>query len=326
MDSFTFSDLLTWSDRLIEWQRDALRRVLRGGTDDEDLAELCMMAVAAQQPSNSEAVAPQPRMATPTDVPADKSSTVAVSLLALRDIQHANALSEGPLEFAPTGITVVYGDNGAGKSGFTRILKRACWARARGDSVLPNIEASAPPAQASATVVVEASGKSREIPWVDGGDVDPLCARITVFDSACATAQVAKPNVLAYTPELLQVFEDLATLLRSIADRLRSEKEAMRAGSVADILATLGLNEGTRAHKLLSSLSADTTRDEVREACSLDDKARSELKTLRNALSQNADARRVVLEKALQALRDVEGLVETIATTLGGRSHREGES
>jgi len=44
--SFTFDDLITWSERLLLWQRDALRRVLTGRLTDSDIADLAAMAKA----------------------------------------------------------------------------------------------------------------------------------------------------------------------------------------------------------------------------------------------------------------------------------------
>jgi ABC-type cobalamin/Fe3+-siderophores transport system ATPase subunit len=49
-----------------------------------------------------------------------------VSLSAIKDVRAVNNLApEQTLSFAPNGVTIVYGDNGAGKSGYARILKRA---------------------------------------------------------------------------------------------------------------------------------------------------------------------------------------------------------
>ena len=54
-----------------------------------------------------------------------------VSLVNLRHETGVNALAPGQeLDFGgPTGLTVIYGDNGSGKSGYSKILKRACRSR-----------------------------------------------------------------------------------------------------------------------------------------------------------------------------------------------------
>ena len=55
---------------------------------------------------------------------------------------NVNALAENQeLPFSPQGMTIIYGNNGAGKSGYVKILKAAC--RARGtkedNEILQNI-------------------------------------------------------------------------------------------------------------------------------------------------------------------------------------------
>jgi len=50
-----------------------------------------------------------------------------------------NALPDGSaLTFAP-GLTVIYGRNGAGKTGFARVIANACFSRHRPE-ILPNRE------------------------------------------------------------------------------------------------------------------------------------------------------------------------------------------
>ena len=48
MTTFTYDDLIAWSERLPLWQRDALRRVLSGNLTDADILDLAEMAKANQ--------------------------------------------------------------------------------------------------------------------------------------------------------------------------------------------------------------------------------------------------------------------------------------
>ena len=63
-------------------------------------------------------------------ISARQTGAPAVSLKSMRGVQNVNALVEDQsLTFIPKGVTIIYGDNGAGKSGYVRVLKRACRAR-----------------------------------------------------------------------------------------------------------------------------------------------------------------------------------------------------
>ncbi len=50
-----------------------------------------------------------------------------IILSKITNIDNINALSKSSeLEFAPNGLTIVYGDNGSGKSSYVSILKHSC--------------------------------------------------------------------------------------------------------------------------------------------------------------------------------------------------------
>ena len=76
--SFTFDDLITWSERLLLWQRDALRRVLTGRLTDSDIADLAAMAKAEY--SLGPPGRPSPVPATSAHVPAASASAPPVSV------------------------------------------------------------------------------------------------------------------------------------------------------------------------------------------------------------------------------------------------------
>jgi hypothetical protein len=119
MSSFTFDDLLVWSEKLPDWQRDVLRRVLISNLTDSDIAELASIAKSTNVLSLPGTPLPVP--ATSKHIRSSGASTPPVALLALRDITYVNALASGPVAFGPDGLTVVYGDNASGKSGIARI-------------------------------------------------------------------------------------------------------------------------------------------------------------------------------------------------------------
>src|SRR5690606_39985452 len=61
--------------------------------------------------------------------------------------------------------------NGVGKSGYSRVLKKACRARDKREQVLPNAnQASAVPRRAQATFHVTIDGSKTDLVWVDGED------------------------------------------------------------------------------------------------------------------------------------------------------------
>jgi hypothetical protein len=123
-------EILQWSQDRPIWQRDALRRlVLNGELSEEDivaLTEICKSrhGLAEQQEAT---------VLSKEHVP-DKAAEAPVSLVSIFHHRGVNALAESQTLKFGSGLTLVYGDNGAGKTGCIRILKTACRARAREDS------------------------------------------------------------------------------------------------------------------------------------------------------------------------------------------------
>src|SRR3546814_7324195 len=80
-----------------------------------------------------------PKPLTKDQIPAPVKVTTHIELLAMKNMRHVNAIAENQhLAFSAGGMTVIYGDNGSGKSGYSRVLKRACRARAQAEAIYPN--------------------------------------------------------------------------------------------------------------------------------------------------------------------------------------------
>ncbi|MCH8279577.1 MAG: hypothetical protein IIC96_02740, partial [Chloroflexi bacterium] len=171
-----------------------------------------------------------------------------VNLRAIHSVQNVNALKEGErLTFGKVGLTVVYGDNGSGKSGYVRILKQICRARTpKGDTILPNIYATTtvPP---NAVIDFSANGQNKSAKWATGKAEDPLLSSISVFDCQTANVYVDGKNDVAYTPFPMKVLERLADTCREI--RKHVEAEILELERQTPTLRSLA-RTGQRHHRL----------------------------------------------------------------------------
>src|SRR5713101_4196201 len=98
-----------------------------------------------------------------------------------------NALKVGAqIDFAP-GVSVIFGENGSGKSGFVRVLKRAAGLRTAED-ILHNVRADTKPTpSAGFTITVGTAGQT--IPWKNEFGIAPL-NRMSIFDARGARLHV----------------------------------------------------------------------------------------------------------------------------------------
>jgi hypothetical protein len=174
-------ELLEWSKDRPAWQRDALRRlVLNGELSDDDIGALTDICKTAHGLDEQEPIAPLSN----EHVPEKTGGSAPVSLVSIFHHRGVNALSENQtLKFGPN-LTVVYGDNAAGKTGYTRILKSAC--RARGEEqILGNVISGATPFSPVVSIKYQVGSGLELREWAGGND-DEFIPRVSVFDTHCA--------------------------------------------------------------------------------------------------------------------------------------------
>ncbi|MCP3478019.1 hypothetical protein NLM33_49120 (plasmid) [Bradyrhizobium sp. CCGUVB1N3] len=119
---------MDWAKKLSSWKQDALRRLaISNDLTDTDLGELLAMVKTAA--GFSLASAP------PGAVPFAKAhfgggKHQPIILKGIANVENINRLvPKAGLTFCPKALTIVYGRNGSGKSGFVRILRTACRTR-----------------------------------------------------------------------------------------------------------------------------------------------------------------------------------------------------
>ena len=142
------TEVLQWSAERPAWQRDALRRLVQAKEltegDVAELVQLCKTPYGLAEGGPAVLLAKD-------HLPAPGERSEAVKLTSIFHDRGVNALAEGQTLRFGSALTVVYGDNGAGKTGYTRILKNAC--RARGQElILGNVTSGVAPAAPVVTI------------------------------------------------------------------------------------------------------------------------------------------------------------------------------
>ncbi len=260
-EAAVFADLLSWSNDCPTWQRDALRRLCTQEKlelpDHAELLEICK-GIAEAQPL------------TAAHIRNGGASGADVSLSALYGLEHVNALAIGErLTFNKAGLTVIYGDNGAGKSSYARVLKQACRARSpKGDTILPNIYAASTGVPA-ASINFQVGGQKRESRWMQGSGAEALLSAVSIFDSRTANVHVENTNDLAYTPLPLTVLAALAQTCQDLKTKLAAEIAALEKQTPA-VIANPGCTPTTPVGRLMADLNAKSTIAQIDALAGLD--------------------------------------------------------
>lgn len=298
--------IVSWSEKRPMWQRDALRRLCRKDVlDDEDYTAL--MAVAkgdktAAQPLKHE------------HVPSPVSAYSTVNLKSIRNNENVNALEPGQtLSFEKgNGITIIYGDNGSGKSGYARILKSACRARMNvrdKQDIKPNIY-DQNPGIPKATLNFLANSQNQVAEWVQHQETDARLSAISVFDSNTANVHVDEENDVAYTPFPLELLRRLSVVCGEMNRRIKQEEDTLTR-QTPDSIKNPKCQKDTEVGKIVYTLKlkAETVKETIETLAVLSEEEKAEHETLKADLASDP-------EKMSRKLSASKSKLETIMAEL----------
>lgn len=313
MPSYTYQNLITWSTGMLGWQRDLLRRLLTTGeATDADISELADLACPTVSSVASSLVSPV--FATNDHIPTGGSELPVVHLEEVSDISRVNALSAGPVWFGSDGLTIVYGDTGAGKSGLVRILKKACRAKDPGGPLLSNVFDEPTTEPATATIKFRVDGTPKTHRWVEGEAADPALSTVHVFDAQCAAVQVEQASVISYTPSLVKIFQELAEATLRVQAELRTRRTAL--GKPPTFLGTLGLSPDTAAGRFVTTLSENSEEQALEDLATLSESEIERLDQLDRALRDDPNRAAQAEETRLRNMNEIQGLMAQAHVTL----------
>lgn len=198
-----------------------------------------------------------------------------VRLGSLQVANGVNAIKPGAcVEFAP-GVTVIFGENASGKSGYVRVLKRAAGVRTAED-ILPNVRVATRPAP-SGRFNVTVGTKEQNIEWKNEFGIAPL-NRVNIFDARGARLHAEDDLTYVYTPGELTLFPFVQNAIERVRAALESAIGARTPG-VNTILASF--DRACSIYPIIETLGAATDLDEVKKYAVLPDDVDSAIETLK---------------------------------------------
>lgn len=291
-------EILSWSQDRPAWQRDALRRLVeKADLSDDDITELTEICKGQYGLAEQQAGVPL----APTHLPKKDAALGAVSLDSIFHHEGVNALAQDQtLKFGPR-LTVVYGDNGAGKTGYIRILKSACRARGR-EHILGNVTSGATPHRPVVAIRYRIGDEPAPREWAGQGD-DDFISRVSVFDTQSASVYLTEKTDVAFRPFGLDLFDKLVQTCKAVRTRLEAEQRALGTSAISALIPHVP--EGTAVAKLLGNVTVLTKSETVKSLATLSDEERAKLELLEKSLLdlQASDPARLAQQLKLRSAR-----------------------
>ena len=264
------------SDRSV-WLQEASRRLFAGQTFTADeLADLCLQEVLGK--------ASIPGFVLPKGL-FGAGSSKSLRLTSIQDIQGINALSpKKSLNFGNSNLSVVYGLNGSGKSGYVRILKHACGARHPGE-LHPNVFAAAKVEQ-KCKISYDKDGTAIQHDWLAASGVIDDLTTVDIFDTMCGHVYVAGENEVSYEPPILSFLSDLISISEDVASIL--DKKIQHLCSAKPKLPPEYAT--TSSEKWYLQISSKLSEEQTAKQCDWSAALEEELLDLQKRLSEKSPA------------------------------------
>ena len=215
-------------------------------------------------------------------MPKHRGTAASVSLVSIFHHRGVNALAEGQtLKFAPN-LTVVYGDNAAGKTGYIRILKNACRARGQ-EKILGNVLSVTTPLTPVVAIKYKVGAEHEPREWSGKGE-DEYISRVSVFDSQCASVYLTEKTDVAFRPFGLDLFDKLVRACKSVRAQLEREQRSLSLSSNALRAEQAQIPPETTVGKLLVNITSLTKPETVQELARLSAEEESTLALLEKSI------------------------------------------
>ena len=231
----------------------------------------------------------------------------------LSAISGVNALAAGQeIEFNPN-LTIVFGENGSGKTGYTRILKTLADVRTIED-ILGDVNEGGPEVEKRCTIDYTVDGVSEDLEWTGETGIVPFTA-ISIFDTPAVSLHVDDDLSYLYTPSDLALFPMIGNGVDRVQVRLTEAigKKKPKANPFLSHFAN-----GTSAYALIETLGPASDLDALKALAISKEEAAKELE----ALTATADALRggaiTAQITTARARRDLYSKLTAIAKTVEG--------
>lgn len=295
LDPSTRQNLAHWASSQPNWIKAIAKTALECKVDlpEEELDRIFAQFLIENSLADGEVEAVD--LAVETGAIESEGSTLRLD--SLTHVSGVNALKPASeIEFNPK-LTLIFGENAAGKSGYVRILKSLSSARCKED-ILSHAGIESPPTK-RATVRFTSGTSTNQVEWDFENPIDEL-TDLDVFDSRFAQIHVDDRLEYSYTPHELAVFPISNVAIDRIREKLVARIEAT---STYQNNFQTGIPEGVTFRDLLGTVDASTDLQYLRSLAGLSEDEAADYERLKEkVVALQSSDRTAALKQTAQDL------------------------
>ncbi|MEO8666394.1 MAG: hypothetical protein ABI462_12955, partial [Ignavibacteria bacterium] len=196
----------------------------------------------------------------PLDLDSAESPKAKITLEKIENLNDVNAIDEACVIEFGRNLTIIYGDNGAGKSGIGRLLSNACLSR-KPRQLLPDARMTSYPVPTPTADFYTSDTVGPTIINYTLGQVNDTLKSFSVFDQECALIHLNSENKIEFVPSKIQIFDSVFKSIISIEAKLQKEIKSKTKDNPTE-----GIFTGTsKVTEFIDSLSHNTTNEQIDE-------------------------------------------------------------
>ncbi len=287
-----------WIEDKPVWWKHSVRLTLDNGELDSELFdEIYELALIEHELANT---TDEFENATkPIDFSGHKSEEEVVNIKSLGNVFGVGALAENQtINFNQSGLFIVYGDNGAGKSSYANILKSACLTRGGDPNIIGNVfEANNP--NPSAEISFTVGTKDDKHSWSLDEPSTAALKAIRVFDTSSAHHYVNKEDALGFKPSGLNLLNELNTAVDYVKRNV--EEETIAGNGFTQVNS---LDSPSEIAKVVNSLSHENEERQIEVHRATDEEV-ARIKPLRQEIAHDKLQTPETLKKKLRQQREL---------------------
>ena len=248
--------IIEWASKRPIWEKYIWEKCMKyGGMSPEDFDD-CYQILLAENKLLDEKF-DLPEISLEGLIPPQDSSNLPIKIKTIKECENINAIPKDQVLNFHDDLTIVYGLNATGKSGFGRLLAEACFSRGT-RTLLPNVKEDDPSAESKAKFILDGG---TEIEFIKDRVSDSRLLRFSVFDDKSVPVYLDGSNTLNYIPGELKIFDLVYECILQIEQRFLSDKESRNTGNPSELLFQSD-NESDMS-SFLSRLDASVPKEEL---------------------------------------------------------------
>lgn len=208
-------NITDWLKNLKGWQTELAYRILTKKIEEVDISDIVTMVKSNANFENK-------------DFPnfVNSKNEKQIRLLSIESIQNIESLApRNSLKFENgKNLTVIYGSNGSGKSGYTKIIKKIS-GKLRAKDLKPNVFNPIP--NGKCVVKYSIDNVEHEKEWIITESPISDLKTIDVFDATTGNGYIDEANAVAYTPTCVKIFGALSHYYSVVQEKLEQEQDKL---------------------------------------------------------------------------------------------------